>query len=137
MFVNEGNEIFVVRKIDNPYVYDINNNSIGYPYEIVLPYVTDEDVNNNTICFFDIENENLIEWKDNYYPTLDLFYSRQNTNILAYNDILERENNLEYLYDRKILFYEIHFEPIYNDENIFTIDFYEHTHKNSPSFQLI
>lgn len=137
MFVNEGNEFFMVKKIENPYVYDMSVNSLAYTDEIVLPYVTDEDVNDNTVCFFNVDDEKLIEWKEHYYPTIDIFYSKKDTNILSYQNIIEQEKDYKLLFKRKIMFYEVHFEPKYNNQNSFAIDFYEHNNKNSPSFQLI
>lgn len=142
-FVIMNGAFYIVDTIDNPYVYRPElNESFGYNETIVLPYVSDDDIleedDKKYIQFFDKEKEILSEWKSEYYPTLDLFYSKPNTNIVALNSINDRERKGGYWVGRKFIFYELHFEPIFNkDIDIFTIDFYNHSNENSPEFQLI
>ena len=142
-YILENGQFFRVSKIENPYIYVPEDNlEIGYNKTIVLPYVTDDDVfeeNGLTyIRFFDKNNEVLPEWKENYFPSLNLFYSKPNTNIVSLSKINDKEKNGEYWFNRYHLFYEIHFESIF-DKNIdnFTTIFYHHDNEYSPEFQLI
>ena len=141
-YILQNGEFFKVSEISNPYIYKPENNTIGYDKTIVLPYVTDDDIifenNKSYIKFFDMDNEELIEWKNEYFPSLDLFYSKPNTNMVAIYKINDKENSGEYWTDRKHIFYELHFTPIFNNNiDKFSIVFYYHNNENSPNFQLI
>lgn len=142
-FVISNGAFYMVDSISNPYVYRPENNShFGFDKTIVLPYVDDDDIFTDEdkpyIRFFDESTEVLPEWKDVYFPSLDLFYSQPNTNIIALAQINAKENLGEYWVGRKHIFYELHFEPLFN-KNIdnFSILFYNHSNENSPEFQLI
>ncbi len=151
-YILQNGEFFKVDEISNPYIYRPENNTIGYDKTIVLPYVTDDDVIYDDynevfyIQFLDLDNEVLSEWKKDilsqnglkYKPMLELFYSKPNTNIVALSEINENEKLGKYWTDRKHIFYELHFTPIFNNNiDNFTIVFYHHNNENSPHFQLI
>lgn len=138
-FICNDDDFYMVSKIDNPYIYKAENNSeFGFNKTIVLPYITDDDVNEDmTVQFFDKNNEILPEWKKTYYPTLDLFYSKPNTNVTVLSKINNKEDKGEYWNGRKFIFYELHFESTDGSFDTFSINFYHHTNLNSPEFQLI
>lgn len=142
-FVLQNGIVHFVDTIDTPWMYNPENNiSVGYGTKIVLPYIIDYDVKdidtNPYIRFFDAETETLMEWKDRYYPTLDLFYSYQNTNVVALATLNQHERDGEYWTGKKFDFYEATFEPVYNKNlDIFGVQFYNHNQESSPEFQLI
>ena len=72
-----------------------------------------------------------------YEPMLPIFFAKP----YSHDTILKKINADEKLghnwYGRKLIFYEIHFEPKYRDADAFTIDFYNNVNENSPEFQLI
>ena len=136
-FIIQNGVVHFISYIDTPWMYKPElNESVGYGEEIVLPYILDYDVRDINskpyIYFFDKENESLIEWKNRYYPTLDLFYSIPNTNVVSLSNLNQQER------DGKFVFFEVTFEPIYNKNiDIFSIQFYNHNQEYSPEFQLI
>lgn len=194
-FIILNGQIHHIGSIDNPWIYkpELNETPI-HNSDIVLPYITDDDVNINYIQFFDIDNESIDVWKsksvslwqpntqyivgdifvyndvyykvkNNYissgifddknlsimsdleiasylkpyfYPTMNILFSKPNTNFYAYKELNSAENKGAYFTGRKMDFYEVHFSPIY-DNNIdnFSIDFYNHIQERSPEFQLI
>lgn len=73
-----------------------------------------------------------------YFPTLDLFYSQPNTNLLALSNLNSIENKGGYWTGRKFVFFEVHFKPMYNSNiDNFSVDFYNHKDNRTPEFQLI
>lgn len=198
-FIISDGHAHIVEKIEQPWVYKPQlNETIGYPTEIVLPYISDNDVKNINkkpyIQFFDIEYESLPSWKSRtiedweeahsyivgdvftyegvyytvtqnfvstrtfdssnlrkmteleiqeykktyYFPTLDLFYGRPNTNLLSLDNLNIKENKGGYWTDRKFVFFEVHFKPMYNNNiDNFSIDFYNHKNERTAEFQLI
>lgn len=142
-FVIQNGTVHFIDYIDTPWMYkpDLNDH-IGYGQEIVLPYIIDYDVRDIDskpyVKFFDAETESLIEWKDRYYPTLDIFYSTPNTNVVALTNLNSQERQGNYWTGKKFVFYEVTFEPIYNKNiDTFAISFYNHKQEHSPEFQLI
>ena len=80
----------------------------------------------------------MYEWKNRYYPTLDLFYSIPNTNVVSLSNLNQQERDGKYWTGKKFVFFEVTFEPIYNKNiDIFSIQFYNHNQEYSPEFQLI
>lgn len=142
-FIIQNGVVHFISYIDTPWMYKPElNESVGYGEEIVLPYILDYDVRDINskpyIYFFDKENESLIEWKNRYYPTLDLFYSIPNTNVVSLSELNQKERKGEYWTGKKFVFFEVTFEPIYNKNiDIFSIQFYNHNQEYSPEFQLI
>lgn len=142
-FIIQNGVVHFISYIDTPWMYKPElNESVGYGEEIVLPYILDYDVRNINskpyIYFFDKENESLIEWKNRYYPTLDLFYSIPNTNVVSLSNLNQQERDGKYWTGKKFVFFEVTFEPIYNKNiDIFSIQFYNHNQEYSPEFQLI
>lgn len=142
-FIIQNGVVHFISYIDTPWMYKPElNESVGYGEEIVLPYILDYDVRDINskpyIYFFDKENESLIEWKNRYYPTLDLFYSIPNTNIVSLSNLNQQERDGKYWTGKKFVFFEVTFEPIYNKNiDIFSIQFYNHNQEYSPEFQLI
>lgn len=142
-FVIQNGVVHFISYIDNPWMYKPElNESVGYEEEIVLPYILDYDVRDIDskpyIYFFDKANESLIEWKERYFPTLDLFYSNLNTNVVSLSELNQKERKGEYWTGKKFIFFEVTFEPIYNKNiDIFGIQFYNHNQPSSPEFQLI
>ena len=142
-FVIQNGVVHFISYIDNPWMYKPElNESVGYGEEIVLPYILDYDVRDIDskpyIYFFDKANESLIEWKERYFPTLDLFYSNLNTNVVSLSELNQKERKGEYWTGKKFVFFEVTFEPIYNKNiDIFGIQFYNHNQPNSLEFQLI
>lgn len=142
-FIIQNGVVHFISYIDTPWMYKPElNESVGYGEEIVLPYILDYDVRDINskpyIYFFDKENESLIEWKNRYYPTLDLFYSIPNTNVVSLSNLNQQERDGKYWTDKKFVFFEVTFEPIYNKNiDIFSIQFYNHNQEYSPEFQLI
>jgi len=78
-----------------------------------------------------------------YYPTLDLFYGLPHTGVVSDESTgLQALNNEEskgfYWTGRKFCFYEVHFQPLYNNNiDNFSIVFYNENNSRSPHFQLI
>lgn len=142
-FIIQNGVVHFISYIDTPWMYKPElNESVGYGEEIVLPYILDYDVRDINskpyIYFFDKENESLIEWKNRYYPTLDLFYSIPNTNVVSLSNLNQQERDGKYWTGKKFVFFEVTFEPIYNKNiDIFSIQFYNHNQEYSPEFQLI
>lgn len=142
-FIIQNGVVHFISYIDTPWMYKPElNESVGYGEEIVLPYILDynvRDINSKPyIYFFDKENESLIEWKNRYYPTLDLFYSIPNTNVVSLSNLNQQERDGKYWTGKKFVFFEVTFEPIYNKNiDIFSIQFYNHNQEYSPEFQLI
>lgn len=142
-FIIQNGVVHFISYIDTPWMYKPElNESVGYGEEIVLPYILDYDVKDINskpyIYFFDKENESLIEWKNRYYPTLDLFYSIPNTNVVSLSNLNQQERDGKYWTGKKFVFFEVTFEPIYNKNiDIFSIQFYNHNQEYSPEFQLI
>lgn len=142
-FIIQNGVVHFISYIDTPWMYKPElNESVGYGEEIVLPYILDYDVRDINskpyIYFFDKENESLIEWKNRYYPTLDLFYSIPNTNVVSLSNLNQQERDGKYCTGKKFVFFEVTFEPIYNKNiDIFSIQFYNHNQEYSPEFQLI
>lgn len=142
-FIIQNGVVHFISYIDTPWMYKPElNESVGYGEEIVLPYILDYDVRDINskpyIYFFDKENESLIEWKNRYYPTLDLFYSIPNTNVVSLSNLNQQERDRKYCTGKKFVFFEVTFEPIYNKNiDIFSIQFYNHNQEYSPEFQLI
>lgn len=142
-FIIQNGVVHFISYIDTPWMYKPElNESVGYGEEIVLPYILDYDVRDINskpyIYFFDKENESLIEWKNRYYPTLDLFYSIPNTNVVSLSNLNQQERDEKYWTGKKFVFFEVTFEPIYNKNiDIFSIQFYNHNQEYSPEFQLI
>lgn len=142
-FIIQNGVVHFISYIDTPWMYKPElNESVGYGEEIVLPYILDYDVRDINskpyIYFFDKENESLIEWKNRYYPTLDLFYSIPNTNVVSLSNLNQQERDGKYWIGKKFVFFEVTFEPIYNKNiDIFSIQFYNHNQEYSPEFQLI
>lgn len=142
-FIIQNGVVHFISYIDTPWMYKPElNESVGYGEEIVLPYILDYDVRDINskpyIYFFDKENESLIEWKNRYYPTLDLFYSIPNTNVVSLSNLNQQERDRKYWTGKKFVFFEVTFEPIYNKNiDIFSIQFYNHNQEYSPEFQLI
>lgn len=142
-FIIQNGVVHFISYIDTPWMYKPElNESVGYDEEIVLPYILDYDVRDINskpyIYFFDKENESLIEWKNRYYPTLDLFYSIPNTNVVSLSNLNQQERDGKYWTGKKFVFFEVTFEPIYNKNiDIFSIQFYNHNQEYSPEFQLI
>lgn len=142
-FIIQNGVVHFISYIDTPWMYKPElNESVGYGEEIVLPYILDYDVRDINskpyIYFFDNENESLIEWKNRYYPTLDLFYSIPNTNVVSLSNLNQQERDGKYWTGKKFVFFEVTFEPIYNKNiDIFSIQFYNHNQEYSPEFQLI
>lgn len=142
-FIIQNGVVHFISYIDTPWMYKPElNESVGYGEEIVLPYILDYDVRDINskpyIYFFDKENESLIEWKNRYYPTLDLFYSIPNTNVVLLSNLNQQERDGKYWTGKKFVFFEVTFEPIYNKNiDIFSIQFYNHNQEYSPEFQLI
>jgi len=132
---------FEIKEIENPYIYYAEDNQFyGYPKDIVLPNVNDEHVKDNQVKFLDIEEEkNLLPeyMEKEYAPTLPLFFAipYSHDSVLKNINAYEKEGN--YWYGRKFIFYEVHFEPKYENADTFTIDFYNHVNENSPEFKLI
>lgn len=142
-FIIQNGVVHFISYIDTPWMYKPElNESVGYGEEIVLPYILDYDVRDINskpyIYFFDKENESLIEWKNRYYPTLDLFYSIPNTNVVSLSNLNQQERDGKYWTGKKFVFFEVTFKPIYNKNiDIFSIQFYNHNQEYSPEFQLI
>lgn len=142
-FIIQNGVVHFISYIDTPWMYKPElNESVGYGEKIVLPYILDYDVRDINskpyIYFFDKENESLIEWKNRYYPTLDLFYSIPNTNVVSLSNLNQQERDGKYWTGKKFVFFEVTFEPIYNKNiDIFSIQFYNHNQEYSPEFQLI
>lgn len=131
-------------------VKDINNWKVNtsyivgdtFVYEGVYYVVVQNFTSTNT---FELDNvrrmtdTEISEYTKTYYfPTLDLFYSKPNTNLLALSTLNSIENKGGYWTGRKFVFFETHFQPLY-ESNIdnFSIDFYNHNDKRTPEFQLI
>ena len=73
-----------------------------------------------------------------YFPTLDLFYGKPNSNADHLSKLNRKENNGYYWTGRKFCFFEVHFSPMYNNNiDNFSIDFYNYKNNRSPEFQLI
>ena len=198
-FIILDGRVHIVEQINQPWVYKPElNESVGYPKEIVLPYISDDDVKDINkkpyIKFFDIDYESLPAWKSKvieewkeanpyitgdvfsydgeyyivtqnfvstrtfdvtnlrkmtelevkeyqktyYFPTLDLFYGRPNTNLLSLDNLNMMENKGGYWTNRKFVFFEVHFKPMYNNNiDNFSIDFYNHKNEKTAEFQLI
>ena len=198
-FIILNGRVHIVEKIDQPWVYKPSlNESIGHSNEIVLPFITDDDVKTSGkksyIKFFDTDYESLPAWKSKdieeweeahsyivgdvftyegiyyivtqnfvstrtfdssnlrkmsdleiqeykktyYFPSLDLFYGRPNTNLLSLDTLNIKENKGGYWTDRKFVFFEVHFKPMYNNNiDNFSIDFYNHKNERTAEFQLI
>ena len=84
--------------------------------------------------------ENEIEYynKPYYYPTLDVFYSKPNTNLYTLSNLNKKEEQGGYWTDRKFIFYELHFKSLYNEDIYnFAITFYNYKDKRTPEFRLI
>ena len=199
MFIILDGEIHHIKEIEKPWIFVPSmNESIGYPNEIVLPYISDEDVNDINskpyIQFFDTQYESLPAWKSRtipewepshsyvigdvftfngeyyiviqnfvstrvfdmgntrkmselevsdyqktyYFPTLDLFYAQNNTNLMVLNELNTIEEKGGYWTNRKFVLFETHFKPLYNSNiDNFSVCFYNHTNKRTPEFQLI
>ena len=198
-FIIKDGRAYQVEVIDRPWMYapELNEN-IGYNQKIVLPYISDDDVNNINgkpfIKFFDKDAESLPAWKSKtipewqpatsyvvgdvfvnnglyytvvqnfvstnvfdisgtrkmtdvevaeyqktyYFPTLDLFYGRPNTNLIALSELNVIEEKGGFWTGRKFVFFEAHFKPMYNSNiDNFSIDFYNHKNNRTPEFQLI
>ena len=142
-FIVSNGAFYMVTSINKPYICKPEENTqFGLTKTIVLPYINDDDIfkdgDKQYIKFFDVDTETLQEWKQTYFPSLDLFYSQPNTNIIALAQINAKEDLGEYWVGRKHIFYELHFEPIFNsDIDNFSILFYNHSNENSPEFQMI
>lgn len=193
-FIILNGRIHHIGIIDNPWLYKVSlNNEHLHNTDIVLPYISDDDVKNNYIQFFDIDNETIDAWKSKtiplwqpntqyvvgdvltynnvyykvknnyisvgifedtnlivmsdlevssylkpyYYPTVNIHFSKPNTNLYAYKELNNEENKGAYLTGRKMDFYELSFSPIYNNIDNFSINFYNHIQERSPEFQLI
>lgn len=200
-FIILDGQAHLIRSIDYPWMYlPENNEQIGYDKKIVLPYISDDDVNNINskpyIKFFDSSKESLPawktrsvpEWKPNtsyiegdmfqyldvyyivtnefksgsefviyseymrtlsprekesydkpyYYPTLNLFYGKPDSNLMNLSRLNNKESDGYYWTGRKFCFFEVHFSPLYNNNiDNFSIDFYNYKNNRSPEFQLI
>ena len=124
-FIIQNGVVHFISYIDTPWMYKPElNESVGYGEEIVLPYILDYDVRDINskpyIYFFDKENESLIEWKNRYYPTLDLFYSIPNTNVVSLSNLNQQERDGKYWTGKKFVFFDVTFDHIYNKN----IDFF-------------
>ena len=86
---------------------------------------------------FDENYWNSIGYYKQYKPTLPLFYAMPNSQNAILRKVNEYEKEGNYWYDRKFIFYEVHFSPRYLNKDTFTIDFYNHKNPNSPEFLLI
>lgn len=132
---------FELKEMENPYIYYAEDNqSYGYPKDIVLPNVTDDVVIDGQVKFLDIDEEkNLLPdyMEKEYMPIIPLFCAIPYSHDTVLKNINAKEKEGNYWYGRKFIFYEIHFEPKYRDADTFTIDFYNHVNENSPEFQLI
>lgn len=140
---NEGYyEWFKVEQVENPYIYRASANSdYGYDKDIVLPFVSDENVKNNQVTFLNIEEEQelLPEYMEGKYtPTLPLFYSISNSQDAILQNINTYEKEGHNWYGKKFVFFELHFSPRYKkDIDKFTILFYNDVNENTPGFLLI
>ena len=148
-FVIQDGIVRHISTIDKPWIFKPSlNESFTFKDTIVLPYITDEDVHNIDmdkpyIQFFNKDDEVLPSWKSHYFPSLNLFYSKPGTNVQALNSLNNSgktgiEDKGGFWTDRKFIFYEVHFKPMYNSNiDNFAITFYNHKDNKTPPFQLI
>lgn len=143
-------EWFRIKQVEHPYVYYAEHNQeYGFDKDIVLPYITEENIIDGKVTFLDLESEKdllpdyMEETVDDqkvkiYTPTLPLFYGIPNSHNTRLKVLNNKEKEGEYWYDRKFVFFELHFSPKF-EKNIdnFTIPFYNDVNNNSPEFLLI
>lgn len=128
---------FRIKEIENPYVYYASENtSYGFDRDIVLPNIKEEHIEDGKVIFM---NEDILPdyMEGEYKPILPLYFANTNSQNAILKEINAYEKEGHYWYERKFVFYEIHFSPKYNDMDNFTIDFYNHKNENSPEFLLI
>ena len=143
-------EWFKVKQAENPYIYYASNNTkYGYDKDIVLPYVSDDNVKDGQVTFLDLEIEkdllpDYMEEISNdekikiYNPTLPLFYAIPNSQNAILQNINAYEKQGHYWYGKKFVFFELNFSPRYKkDIDNFTILFYNSVNENVPRFLLI
>lgn len=118
----------------NWYYFDKNDNIIDME-SIVLPYITDEDVDEEfTIQFFNSLEEILPKWMNNkFFPRMEIFYGQAGKNYKNLLELNDKENNLEMMTERLLAFYCLTFKPLF-DKSIepFDIFFDYHNYKMSP-----
>ena len=74
-FIILNGQTHIVGTIDYPWIYDPEKNEhIGYDTKIVLPYISDEDVQDINsekpyVRFFDMDSESLPAWKTRQLPS--------------------------------------------------------------------
>lgn len=109
----------------------------GIYYNVIKNYISSgifEETNLRKMTENEIEYYN----KPYYYPTLDVFYSKPNTNLYTLSNLNKKEEQGGYWTDRKFIFYELHFKSLYNEDiDNFAITFYNYKDKRTPEFQLI
>lgn len=118
----------------------ITNDVLQYNgiYYVVLNNFTSTNIFDETNMRRMTETEVSEYSKTYYFPTLDLFYSYPNTNLLALSNLNNLESKSGFWTGRKFVFFELHFKPIYNNNiDNFSVDFYNHKDNRTPEFQLI
>lgn len=112
----------------NPWIYDPLLNDNWYDKEILLPYISNDDIlydEDGKAYIQFLQDDILPEWKATYYPTIDLLYSKPYSNIAKVNLINVEEAKGDFWFNSKFMFYELTFEPIFNQElDNFAINFY-------------
>ena len=114
------------------YEYEINDEVIykDYIYKCITKHAS-------TLVFDESKWENEGHARS-YEPLLPLYYAKSKSHNTTIKYINADEKLGHNWYGRKLIFYEIHFEPKYKkDVDNFTIDFYNNANENSPEFKLI
>ena len=107
----------------------ITNDVLQYNgiYYVVLNNFTSTNIFDETNMRRMTETEVSEYSKTYYFPTLDLFYSYPNTNLLALSNLNNLESKSGFWTGRKFVFFELHFKPLYNNNiDNFSVDFYNH-----------